>query len=192
MEFAEVVRRRRMIRNFDARPLDPAAVDRVVAAGLRGPSAGHTQGVDLVVLEGPAQTGRYWDAALPAPARTGFPWPGLLAAPLLVVVVSSEVSYRDRYAEPDKGGAAFDVPWWHVDAAFAALLLQLAAVDAGLGALFFATHRPAAVSEAFAIPPTYRPVGTVAVGHPAPDRPSSSLVGRARRPAADVVHRGGW
>ena len=54
-----------MIRNFDARPLDAALVDRVVAAGLRGPSAGHTQGVDLVVLETPAETGRYWDAVLP-------------------------------------------------------------------------------------------------------------------------------
>ena len=181
-----------MIRNFDARPLDVAVVDRVVAAGLRGPSAGHTQGVELVVLEGPAQTARYWDAALPAPARTDFPWPGLLAAPLLVVVASSEAAYRQRYAEPDKGDTAFDIPWWHVDAAFAALLLQLAAVDTGLGALFFATHRPAAVSEAFAIPATYQPVGTVAIGHPAPDRSSSSVVSRHRRAAGEVVHRGGW
>jgi nitroreductase len=192
MEFAEVVRRRRMIRSFDARPLEPAVVDRVVAAGLRGPSAGHTLGVELVVLEGPAETGRYWDAALPAVGRPGFPWPGLLAAPLLVVVVSSEAAYRERYAEPDKGDGDFEVPWWHVDAAFAALLLQLAAVDAGLGALFFATHRPAAVSAAFSIPARYQPVGTVAVGHPAPDRPSSSVVSRSRRPAAEMVHRGGW
>ena len=187
-----MVRRRKMVRSFDGRPLDPAAVDRVVAAGLRGPSAGHTQGVDLVVLEGSAQTGRYWDAALPVPARTGFPWPGLLAAPLLVVVVSSEAAYRERYAEPDKGAGDFDVPWWHVDAAFAAMLLQLAAVDAGLGALLFATHRPAAVAAAFSIPARHQPVGTVAVGHPAPDRASSSVVARPRRPAAEVVHRGGW
>jgi nitroreductase len=181
-----------MVRNFDERPLDGATVDRVVAAGVRAPSAGHTQGVDLVVLQGRPQTDRYWDAALPAPARTGFPWPGLLAAPLLVVVVSSEAAYRERYAEPDKGGGDFEVPWWHVDAAFAALLLQLAAVDDGLGALFFATHRPAAVSAALSIPARYQPVGTVAVGHPAPDRPSSSVVDRPRRPAAEVVHRGGW
>lgn len=183
-----------MTRSFQARPLSPAVVDGIVAAGLRGPSAGHTQGVDLLVLEGAAGTGRYWDAALPAADRGSFPWPGLLLAPLLVVVLSSEDAYRRRYSEPDKpaGALALEVPWWHVDAAFAALLLQLAAVDAGLGALFFATHRVPAVRRAFAIPEDYAPAGTVAVGHPAPDRPSSSVVTRRRRPPAEAIHRGRW
>ena len=192
MEFAELLRARRMVRNFDARPVDPEVRDRILAAGLRGPSAGFTQGVDLVVLEGPAQTGRYWDAALPQAGRDAFPWPGLLRAPLLVVVVSSEDAYRRRYAEPDKGGPDFDVPWWHVDAAFAALLLQLAAVDAGLGALFFRSHRPGAVGAALDIPAGHAPVGTVALGHPGTDRPSSSVSARGRRPLTEVLHRGRW
>jgi nitroreductase len=194
MELTELLRKRRMVRNFEGRPLDPTTVDCILGAGLRGPTAGHTQGIDLLVLEGPAQTGVYWDAALPAgPARDGFPWPGLLAAPLLVVVLSSEAAYRRRYAAPDKlAGADLVVPWWHVDAAFAALLLQLAAVDAGLGALFFATHRVPAVRAAFGIPEDRTPVGTVAIGHPAPDRPSSSVATRRRRPAGEMIHRGGW
>ncbi len=186
-----MLRNRRMVRSFQDRQLDPAAVERILAAGLRAPSAGFTQGVDLLVLEGPADTGRYWDAALPVDLRLSFPWPGLLVAPLLVVVVSAEGAYRRRYAEPDKGGARFDVPWWHVDAAFTALLLQLAAVDAGLGALFFRTHGVPALRGAFDIPAGATPVGTVAVGHPARDRPSSSA-GRRRRPFDEVVHRGGW
>lgn len=192
MEFIDILRKRRMTRCFEDRPLDAELVERILAAGLRGPTAGHTQGVDLLVLEGPAQTGRYWDAALPGDARAGFPWPGLLAAPLLVVVLSSEAAYRRRYAEPDKAAGAFDVPWWHVDAAFAALLLQLAAVDAGLGALFFATHQVPALRRAFGVPPEWAPAGTVAIGHPAPDRPSSSVATRRRRSAAEAIHRGGW
>jgi nitroreductase len=192
MEFAEMLRKRRMVRSFDDRPVEPAALDRILAAPLRAPSAGFTQGVDLVVLEGPEQTARYWDAALPQPKRANFPWPGLLRAPVLVVVASSEGAYRCRYAEPDKAGDGFDVPWWHVDAAFVALLLQLAAVDVGLGALFFRAHRPHALRVAFGIPGAYAPVGTVAIGHPRPDRPSSSLRTRSRRSADDVVHRGGW
>lgn len=187
-----MLRTRRMTRSFEERPLDPELVERILAAGLRGPTAGHTQGVDLLVLEGPEHTGRYWDAALPAASRDRFPWPGLLVAPLLVVVGSSEAAYRRRYAEPDKAGATFDVPWWHVDAAFAALLLQLAALDAGLGALFFATHHPPAVRRTFGAPDEWTPVGTVAIGHPAPDRPSSSAVSRRRRPAAEAIHRSGW
>ena len=187
-----MLRKRRMTRTFQDRPVDPGLVERILAAGLRGPTAGHTQGVDLLVLEGPEQTGRYWDAALPASDRTGFPWPGLLAAPLLVVVLSSEAAYRRRYAEADKAPSAFEVPWWHVDAAFAALLLQLAAVDAGLGALFLATHRVPALRRSFGVPGEWAPVGTVAIGHPAPDRLSSSVVTRRRRPAAEAIHRGAW
>jgi nitroreductase len=193
MEFIDMLRKRRMTRNFEDRDVDPALVERILATGLRAPTAGHTQGVDLLVIEGPAQTGRYWDAALPAgEARDRFPWPGLLVAPLLVVVLSSEAAYRRRYAEPDKAGGDFDVPWWHVDAAFAALLLQLAAADAGLGALFFATHRVPALRLAFGVPDEWTPVGTVAIGHPAPDRPSSSVAARRRRPAGEAIHRGRW
>ncbi|MGI8984364.1 MAG: nitroreductase family protein [Acidimicrobiales bacterium] len=194
MEFIELLRKRRMVRSFERRGLDPRTVERILAAGLRGPTAGHTQGVDLRVLEDPAQTSTYWDVTLPAGAgRAGFAWPGLLDAPLLVVVMSSEAAYRRRYAEPDKAaGAGLAVPWWHVDAAFAALLLQLAALDAGLGALFFAAHEVPALRTAFGIPADRTPVGTVAIGHPAPDRPSSSVATRRRRPPAEMVHRGGW
>ena len=192
MEFTDMLRKRRMTRSFQHREVDPELVERILAAGLRGPTAGHTQGVDLLVLEGPAQTGRYWDAALPdGAAGAGFRWPGLLAAPLLVVVLSSEAAYRRRYAEPDKAaGAGIEVPWWHVDAAFAALLLQLAAVDAGLGTLFFAAHQVREIRLTFGVPEEWAPVGTVAIGHPAPDRPSSSVVTRRRRPATEAVHRG--
>ncbi len=181
-----------MTRSFDARALDPPVVERVLAAALRAPSAGYTQGVDLLVLQGPEETQRYWGAALPGDVRRSLPWPGLLAAPLLVMVLSSEDAYRHRYDEPDKGAAVVDVPWWHVDAAFTALLLQLAAIDSGLGALFFRAHGVAALHRAFGIPPTFTPVGTVAIGHAAPDRPSSSVAARPRRPAADVLHRGRW
>ena len=192
MELSEILHKRRMTRSFDARALDPTTVESLLAAALRAPSAGYTQGVDLLVLDGMEETHRYWDAALPGDARESFAWPGLLAAPLLVVVLSSEDAYRDRYDEPDKATTSFDVPWWHVDAAFSALLLQLAAIDAGLGALFFRAHGVATLRRAFEIPPTFTPVGTVAIGHPARDRPSSSVANRPRRPAGDVVHRGSW
>lgn len=192
MDLELVVSRRRMVRNFQPTPLRPADVDRLVGTALRGPSAGFTQGLDLLVLEGPAQTGRYWDATLPEPRRAGFAWPGLLHAPLLIVFFAHPQAYAERYAEPDKGqGAPFPVPWWHVDAAFGAMLVLLAAVDLGLGALFFRTHRPPAVRAAFGVPTDYEPTGTVAVGHPAPGRPSSSQ-SRPRRPLTDATHHGHW
>jgi nitroreductase len=188
-----------MVRNFVADPIDPVVVDRIIDAGRRGPSAGFTQGTELLVLEGREQTARYWDAALAVEDRAGFPWPGLLNAPLLILPLADADAYVRRYAEADKaasglgtGTEAWKVPYWHVDASFAAMLMLLAVVDEGLGALFFGLfdHEPEVLAE-FGVPDHLRAIGTIAVGHPAPDRPSASLE-RGRRPFDEVVHRGGW
>jgi nitroreductase len=196
MDFADVIRRRRMVRNFADRPLPPQIVDGILDCARRGPSAGFTQGVELLVLEGREQTSRYWDVSLPEARQRGFRWPGLLHAPLLIVPFADKEAYLDRYAEPDKGWTDRDesrwsAPYWIVDAAFAAMLVLLAAVDAGLGALFFGVFHPDDVRSEFGVPPRLQPIGAIAVGYPAPDEPSPSLK-RGRRPAADVIHRGTW
>lgn len=54
-----------MVRNFAPRPLPPETMERILANTGRGPSAGFTQGVDLLVLEGPEHTGRFWAAVSP-------------------------------------------------------------------------------------------------------------------------------
>jgi len=197
MEFQDVVRRRRMVRNFDDRPLSPDVVERIVANGLRAPSAGFTQGWAFLVLEGREETARFWDATFAsAEARGSFRWQGLFAAPLLVVSLSHKDAYLDRYAEPDKGWTDRDeghwpVPYWDVDAGFASLLMVLTAVDLGLGALFFGVFEVSRFRAAFAVPDAYTPVGAVAIGYPLPDEPSPSLA-RGRRPLDAVVHRGRW
>lgn len=200
MELARVLAARRMVRTFRDEPVDEAVLASVLAAATRAPSAGSSQGVDLVVLAGASETARYWDATLPAPRRAAFGWPGLLVAPVLVVVCTDPSAYVRRYAEPDKartglgaGADAWAVPYWFVDAGMAAENVLLAAVDAGLGACFFGVfdHEPA-VREALGIPDGIRTVGTIALGHPAEDPRPGRSAGRPRRPVGDVVHRGGW
>ena len=184
-----------MVRNFENRPIPSGVLERILRNGTRAPSAGFTQGWDLLVLEGASQTGRFWDATFPS-GREGFRWPGLFRAPVIVVPLASMDAYLDRYAEPDKGWTDRDpgrwpVPYWLVDAGFSALLILLTAVDAGLGALFFGIFRPEEFRAAFGIPDSYTPVGAIALGYPAPDEPSPSLK-RGRRPFEEMVHRGGW
>jgi nitroreductase len=193
------MRRRRMVRAYDGRPVDPAALDCVLDAPRRAPSAGNSQGLDLVVLEGPDETARYWDVALPAgPARDGFRWQGLLAAPVLVVPVVAPGAYAARYAEPDKARTglgsveAWPVPYWFVDGGIAVDAMLLTAGEEGLGALFFGMFdRERPVLDALGVPGDRRGVGVVALGHPAPDEPGRSA-GRPRRSLDEVVHRGGW
>jgi nitroreductase len=206
MHFQDVVAGRRMVRSFDPQPLPAEVVDRIVANALRGPSAGFTQATELLVLEGAAETERFWNASFASDeARDRFRWPGLFQAPLLVVAFANGDAYRRRYGEPDKararrtwpgpedaGAGPAPVPYWFVDAGFAAMLMLLTAVDAGVGALFFVVADPDHVRATFGVPDGFEPVGALAVGYPAADDRPSGSVERRRRSADEVVHRGRW
>jgi nitroreductase len=197
MELGEAIRRRRMVRNFEDRPVPAGALDRILDHARRAPSAGHTQGFAFLVLEGPEQVGRFWDCTVPAERRADFRWSGLFRAPVIILPCASKDAYLDRYAEPDKGWedrdeARWPVPYWDVDCGMATMSILLTAVDEGLGALFFGIFDGlAAVREAFGIPDAFHPIGAVALGWPAPDEPSPSLR-RGRSPSEDVIRRGRW
>jgi nitroreductase len=197
VQFEDVVRRRRMVRNFDDRPVPNEMVERILANAQRAPSAGFSQGWAFLVLEGRDDTARFWSATFDDDAaRAAFRWQGLFRAPLVIVPLAHKQAYLDRYAEADKGWTDRDerrwpVPYWEIDTGFAALLMLLTAVDAGLGSLFFGIFKPDAFRAAFGVPDAYTPIGALAIGWPQPDEPSPSLH-RGRRPSADVIHRGRW
>lgn len=189
-----------MTRSFRDEPLPAGLVDELLDLARRAPSAGYTQGVELLVLSGAAETGRYWDVTLPTERRATFRWPGLLRAPVLVVVLTHPAAYVERYAETDKTGTglggdvdAWPVPYWFVDGGMVAQNLLLAAVDANLGAcLFGAFDDEAAVLAALDVPEGWRAVATVALGHgDGSDSPGRSAR-RGWRPLDEVVHRATW
>ncbi len=197
-----MVRQRRMTRNYAETPVDPAAVARALRNATRAPSAGFSQGWSFLVLDSPADVRRWWaatadPAALEAPDR----WlRGMMRAPVVIVPCSSKAAYLRRYAENDKGWvdqdeARWSMPYWHLDTAMASLLILLTAVDEGLGACFFGIppDQEGAVRRAFAIPDSHDPIGAITLGHPAEQSGSpGSPRRRARRPMADLVHRGVW
>jgi len=192
MELSEAIRRRRMVRRFTGDAVEPASLGRIVAAGLSGPTAGHSQGISFVLV-----TDREEIAAAAADcgeaehvARGFGPW--LSTAGALVVLCVEPGTYRRRYAEPDKDPSVVEaIPWWWFDGGAALSLMLLAAVDEGLAAGFHGGHRIGDLAERLGIPGDIEVAGIVAIGHPAPDRRSASL-DRGGRPQADTVHRDRW
>lgn len=192
-----MVRRRRMVRNYDPdRPVPPEVRDRILRHALRAPSAGFSQGWAFLVLESAEQRRRFWAATTPTDSTSWLT--GMSTAPLIVVPLSHRDAYLDRYAEPDKGWtdrdeARWPVPYWHIDTGFAALLMLLTAVDAELGACFFGIppERIGAFRDEFGVPEAYTPIGALTFGYRVPDRRSPSLR-RGHRPFEEVVHFGDW
>ncbi len=193
------MRRRRMTRAFQQRPIDRALLDQLFDAARRTPTAGNTQGVELLVLDEPEAVDRYWSTTFTPERRAGFRWQGLFDAPVLVSVYGDPDAYVERYAEQDKAGTGLGVgadawatPYWLVDASMTALAVQLAAIDVGLGVAFFGQFdHAAAVRATFGVPERMVTTGTLALGWPAPDEPGRSA-DRARRPLDEVIHRNTW
>ena len=197
MEFAEVIQRRRMVRNYTGDPIGSDVLDRILDTGIRIPSAGFSQGVFLLAVTDAETRGEI--AKLCGEEEyvaDGFdPW--ISGAPVHILVCVSSAVYSDRYSAADKGGPDtpladadnWPVPYWWVDGGAAMQNLLLAAVDEGLAAGFLGCQRMPEIKTLLGIPDDVSPIGIVTVGHPAPDRKSGSLK-RGRRP--DTIHRERW
>jgi len=201
LSVSQAVAGRRSCRSYNDCSLPDGVLDALLDRARRTPSAGNSQGVEFLVLEGQEQTSAYWDATLSEPARSRFPWPGLLRAPALVVIYGDTERYLKRYSESDKastdlgkGIEKWPVPYWYVDAAFAALALQLLAVESGFGTCFFGLFgHEETVAKRFGVPAGNRAVGTVSLGYPGIGADiSSRSVDRGRRDLDEVLHRGHW
>lgn len=196
-----------MVRSFSGAPVPPSVLDAVVHAARTSPSAGNSDGCDLVLLEGRAETEVFWEATTTADWRErSRRWPGLSRAPVVICVFANPRAYLERYDETDKassglgsterggdGESAWTVPFWFVDAGFSAYAMLLAACDTGWGACFLGNFRgEGELCQRLGVPTGRRFLGAVLIGKPGgDDRPSASL-SWARRETDEVVHRGRW
>lgn len=207
-ELADVVRRRRMTRAFDPRPVPAEAITDIVDLASRAPSAGKAQGWHLVVLSGD-DTAQFWDITLPPMRRGAFKWQRLLDAPLIALPFADPKAYTDRYSEPDKAGTglgartdAWPAPYWTIDASMSVMTMLLAAEDHGLGALFFGVFKgERELRQTLGVPNGLELLGALAIGYPAdPTEPTAVVAAsdrgrsasRPRRTPADIIHLGRW
>jgi FMN reductase [NAD(P)H] len=195
MNFREILRHRRMVRAYEPEPVPREAIERIVRSVRRGPSAGFSQGLRLVVVTETERRRRL------AEIVGEEPWVG--NAPVLVVVCVREDDYHDRYRQPDKlaltGGVEIEwpIPFWYFDAGAAAMLILLAAIDEGYASGLFGV--PLEVLAAFraelGLPEDVEITCCITVGRPADDPdasvPSSRLT-RRRRSEEDILHWERW
>ncbi len=201
MEFADVVRGRRMTRAFSTQPVDAKLISQIVDLASRAPSAGKTQGWHALIITS-SDTAKFWDDTLAVEKRESFRWKQLLDAPVIALVFADPLAYVERYSEHDKAhtglGAsaeAWPTPYWTVDASFAVMTLLLAAEDAGLGALFFAVFSGEnELRTRLCVPDAMQLIGAIALGWPleSDELNTSASAGRARRSADQIIHLNGW
>jgi nitroreductase len=185
-----------MVRAYDeGRPIPPDVVDRLLAAAVRAPSAGFSQGWGFLVLDSAEDIARFREAVTPDTDAENW-FAAQVRAPLIIVPHANKDAYLDRYAQPDRGftdrsDAWWPVPYWYIDTGFASLLILLTAIDEGLGACFFGIpkERIEVFRRAFGVPDEFTPIGAISVGYS--DEPPRDFSAR-RRPLDEVVHRGRW
>jgi len=201
MELSDAIRRRRMIRKFEQRPIPEDVLNRVLEVARHAPSGGFSQGFDFIVLTKPEEL--EWFYRTTDDPSDPDPFPGRepdLAPACIVLPFANKRLYLDRYALPDKIQFGLDkeenwpVPVWTVDASMAIMLMLLAAVDEGLGAWYLGISRGEQdVLRELGVPPSCTMLGVIALGYPSQeDKPRAALFAKRRRPFEEMFHAGRW
>jgi FMN reductase [NAD(P)H] len=190
-----------MVRDYLPDPIEREVIERIVGTVRRAPSAGFSQGHRLVVVTDPetrrelarlAGEDEYVEMGLPR-------W--ISVAPVHVVVGVREESYHERYRKDDKlvdgEEIGWPAPYWYVDAGSMFLLLQLAALDEGLGTGIYGVPADVvpALKEVLGMPDDVHFVCVITIGKQPDDVDDSPLVSRlsqARLPLDQLVRWERW
>jgi len=172
--FADVVRRRAMIRAYKSDPVPDAIIQQLLKYAVRAPSGGHLQPWEFVVVKDPEVRARLAKAAMGHSAVTTAP-----------VIIATCADIQRAGSEYGTRGSFVSL----IDTAFASLLILLGAVEQGVGACFVASYDAEEVAKLFALPPQVRPVGLITIGYPAeaPRRPPTKRI-----PLKKLVHTDKW
>ena len=192
----DLLKKRRAVRLYTGEPVPRETLERIAATVRKAPSAGFSQGVRALVVDDPELL-----AAITALDGESDAWFGSVAAHILVLV--REQDYHDRYTQADKlaitGGTEirWPVPFWHVDAGAALMLVLLAAIEEGLAAGVYGVtvEDDARWRELLKLPGDLTIVSGVTIGVAAPDPDKerrSSVFSQRRKPLEEVLRWNTW
>ncbi len=152
----ELLRKRRSVRRFLDRPIEAEKIEQLIEALLRSPSSKGGNPWEFILVTDPERRARL---AVAKPKGGTF----VAEAPLAIVIC----------ADPDKG----DV--WIEDCSIAAIILQLAASDFGLGSCWSQIRRrnhvdgnPATdyLSKVLNLPDRYEVEAIIGIGYPVAEK----------------------
>jgi coenzyme F420-0:L-glutamate ligase/coenzyme F420-1:gamma-L-glutamate ligase len=177
---ADVLPARRTVRAFTAQPVDPAAVDRAIAAALTAPAPHHSEPWRFVVVASLAARLALLDAMQDAWAADlrgdGFTEEQIVrrlkrGEPLrdapLIVVPCLELSAVHAYPDDRRTRAERDMFTVSMGAAVQNFLVALAVENLGSAWISSALFCQDVAAGALDLPDGWLPMGAVAVGHPA-------------------------
>ena len=154
MDFDEVVKKRKMIREYQQdRQIPTEIINKLLKNAHRSPSAGHTQVQDFIVIIDPIRQKKLYQASLEQSQVED--------ASVLIVVCSNTSRSVNRYGK--RGTEFYSV----IDGAFASMIILLSAVNEGIGASFVGAFEDNKVSKILGLPVHVIPMGIIALGYPA-------------------------
>ncbi|GAA3703958.1 nitroreductase family protein [Terrabacter ginsenosidimutans] len=171
METWDALRARRNVRQFSDRPVPDEALDRILEAGRRAPSAGNWQPWDFVLITDRAQLvelAQVWQGATHVAGA---------AAAIAIVAPDPQDDRQSALLQYDLGQATY--------------AMTIAAADLGIGTGHAAAADQKQARAVLGFPEGRFLAYVLAVGYPS-DKPLAVIERLNRRPFAEVVHRGRW
>ncbi len=171
METWDAIRARRNVRDYDDRSIPDDALDQILEAARRTPSAGNRQRWDFVVVTDRARLERLaqvWRGA------------GHVARSTATIGLVAPVPEDDRA----RVSIAYDLGQ-------VTMSIMLAAADLGIGSGHASVRDQDLARDVLGLPDDRELGWMVALGYPA-GRSLAPVTEPDRRPFDEVVHRGGW
>ncbi len=171
MNVFEALIKRRSIRKYNPKLVEPEKINKMLEAARLGPSANNQQPCYFVVVTKP-EIKQNLSAAYRAE------W--FLQAPVIVVCCANPKEAWRR--------GSFGEEYWKVDAAIAMQNLILEATELGLCTCWVANFDEKAAKKALGIPGEIRVVAMTPVGYPAEEKGPAT----DRKPIDRIVHNEKW
>jgi nitroreductase len=169
METWDAITARRNVRAFSPQPIPAEYLDRILEAGRRAPSSQNWQPWDFVVVTDRAQLQELSQ---------------VFAGAHHVAQAAAAIAIVGPVADNPYHRAQFDLGQ-------AAMIMELAAADLGIGSSHAGVADMALARRVLGLPADRDWAILMSLGYPA-DRPLAPVRNPKRRPFDEVVHRGRW